>query len=91
MRVNQREQLRYTYQEIQELTRQIQRLQPEIEIVRREVKLIHPNKTELVWPLLHEHKVENNVACPLEAKLKILSLQNEENLNFECLLGFNFS
>uniref|UniRef100_A0A8V0ZQP6 IF rod domain-containing protein n=1 Tax=Gallus gallus TaxID=9031 RepID=A0A8V0ZQP6_CHICK len=36
MRVNQREQLRYTYQEIQELTRQIQRLQPEIEIVRRE-------------------------------------------------------
>ncbi|XP_065606143.1 keratin, type II cytoskeletal 1-like [Cyrtonyx montezumae] len=34
--VNQREQLRNSYQEIQELTRQIQRLQPEIEIVKRE-------------------------------------------------------
>ncbi|NXX54484.1 K2C79 protein, partial [Scopus umbretta] len=35
MWVNQREQLRNSYQEIQELTRQIQRLQPEIEIARR--------------------------------------------------------
>ncbi|NWH46704.1 K2C79 protein, partial [Fregata magnificens] len=34
MWVNQREQLRNSYQEIQELTRQIQRLQPEIEIAR---------------------------------------------------------
>uniref|UniRef100_A0A669QIQ3 IF rod domain-containing protein n=1 Tax=Phasianus colchicus TaxID=9054 RepID=A0A669QIQ3_PHACC len=34
MWVNQREQLRNSYQEIQELTRQIQRLQPEIEIKR---------------------------------------------------------
>ncbi|XP_032296956.1 keratin, type II cytoskeletal 1-like [Coturnix japonica] len=36
MWVNQREQLRNSYQEIQELTRQIQRLQPEIETVRRQ-------------------------------------------------------
>ncbi|XP_010288042.1 PREDICTED: keratin, type II cytoskeletal 1-like [Phaethon lepturus] len=35
MWVNQREQLRSSYQEIQELTRQIQRLQPEIEIARK--------------------------------------------------------
>ncbi|NXK48081.1 K2C79 protein, partial [Chauna torquata] len=35
MWVNQREQLRNSYQEIQELTRQIQRLQPEVEIVRK--------------------------------------------------------
>ncbi|XP_032060573.1 keratin, type II cytoskeletal 8-like [Aythya fuligula] len=35
MWVNQREQLKNSYQEIQELTRQIQRLQPEIEIVRK--------------------------------------------------------
>nr|XP_009478468.1 PREDICTED: keratin, type II cytoskeletal cochleal-like [Pelecanus crispus] len=35
MWVNQREQLRNSYQEIQELTRQIQRLQPEIEITRK--------------------------------------------------------
>ncbi|NWS64616.1 K2C79 protein, partial [Chunga burmeisteri] len=35
MWVNQREQLRNSYQEIQELTRQIQRLQPEIEIARK--------------------------------------------------------
>ncbi|XP_035164714.1 keratin, type II cytoskeletal 1-like [Oxyura jamaicensis] len=35
MWVNQREQLRNSYQEIQELTRQIQRLQPEIEILRK--------------------------------------------------------
>nr|XP_047911952.1 keratin, type II cytoskeletal 1-like [Anser cygnoides] len=35
MWVNQREQLRNSYQEIQELTRQIQRLQPEIEIIRK--------------------------------------------------------
>ncbi|NXJ38459.1 K2C79 protein, partial [Ciconia maguari] len=34
MWVNQREQLRNSYQEIQELTRQIQRLQPETEIAR---------------------------------------------------------
>lgn len=90
MWVNQREQLRNSYQEIQELTRQIQRLQPEIEIVRKEVKLIHPNKTKLAT--LTWGQMENNVACPLEAKLKmIFSLQNEENLNFKCLLGFNFS
>ncbi|EOA93543.1 Keratin, type II cytoskeletal 1, partial [Anas platyrhynchos] len=37
MWVNQREQLKNSYQEIQELTRQIQRLQPEIEIVRKKV------------------------------------------------------
>lgn len=92
MWVNQREQLRNSHQEIQELTRQIQRLQPEIEIVRKEVKLIHPNKTKLFLPLLHGEKVKNNVACCLEAKLKmIFSLQNEENLNLECLLGFNFN
>ncbi|XP_010119134.1 PREDICTED: keratin, type II cytoskeletal 1-like, partial [Chlamydotis macqueenii] len=35
MWVNQREQLRNSYQEIQELTRQIQRLQPELEIARK--------------------------------------------------------
>ncbi|XP_010182110.1 PREDICTED: keratin, type II cytoskeletal 1-like, partial [Mesitornis unicolor] len=35
MWVNQREQLRTSYQEIQELIRQIQRLQPEIEIARK--------------------------------------------------------
>nr|XP_009686235.1 PREDICTED: keratin, type II cytoskeletal 8-like [Struthio camelus australis] len=35
MWVNHREQLRNTYQEIQELTRHIQRLRPEIEIVRK--------------------------------------------------------
>ncbi|XP_035759591.1 keratin, type II cytoskeletal 3-like [Egretta garzetta] len=35
MWVNQREQLRNSYQEIQELSRQIQRLQPEIEIARK--------------------------------------------------------
>ncbi|KFP46242.1 Keratin, type II cytoskeletal 79, partial [Cathartes aura] len=35
MCVNQREQLRNSYQEILELTRQIQRLQPEIEIARK--------------------------------------------------------
>ncbi|NWH21923.1 K2C79 protein, partial [Grus americana] len=35
MWVNQREQLKNSYQEIQELTRQIQRLQPEIEIARK--------------------------------------------------------
>ncbi|KFV44320.1 Keratin, type II cytoskeletal 79, partial [Tyto alba] len=35
MWINQREQLRNSYQEIQELTRQIQRLQPEIEIARK--------------------------------------------------------
>ncbi|XP_028941199.1 keratin, type II cytoskeletal 1b-like, partial [Antrostomus carolinensis] len=33
--VNQREQLKTSYKEIQELTRQIQRLQPEIEIARK--------------------------------------------------------
>ncbi|XP_025915056.1 keratin, type II cytoskeletal 75-like, partial [Apteryx rowi] len=35
MWVNYREQLRNSYQEIQELTRQIQRLRPEIEIIRK--------------------------------------------------------
>ncbi|KFR05401.1 Keratin, type II cytoskeletal 79, partial [Nipponia nippon] len=35
MWVNQREQLRNSYQEIQELARQIQRLQPEVEIARK--------------------------------------------------------
>ncbi|NXA29996.1 K2C79 protein, partial [Ibidorhyncha struthersii] len=35
MWVNQRDQLRNSYKEIQELTRQIQRLQPEIEIARK--------------------------------------------------------
>uniref|UniRef100_A0A803YRL6 IF rod domain-containing protein n=1 Tax=Meleagris gallopavo TaxID=9103 RepID=A0A803YRL6_MELGA len=39
MWVNQREQLRNSYQEIQELTRQIQRLQPEIEIKRNKFYL----------------------------------------------------
>ncbi|XP_031459135.1 keratin, type II cytoskeletal 3-like [Phasianus colchicus] len=46
MWVNQREQLRNSYQEIQELTRQIQRLQPEIEIVRKEVSSLQTSVSD---------------------------------------------
>ncbi|KFP75923.1 Keratin, type II cytoskeletal 73, partial [Apaloderma vittatum] len=41
MWVNQREQLRSSYKEIQELTRLIQRLQPEIEIARKKNASLH--------------------------------------------------
>lgn len=86
MWVNQREQLRNSYQEIQELTRQIQRLQPEIEIARKKVKLVLSNMTKLFKSLLHGDSIQYNVACPLEANLEMMfSLQNEADLDFGCL------
>jgi len=79
MWVNQREQLRNSYQEIQELTRQIQRLQPEIEIARKKVKLILSNMTKLFKSPFHGDSVQYKVACPLEANLEMMfSLQNKQ-------------
>lgn len=57
MWVNQREQVRNSYQEIQELIRQIQRLQQEIEIAKRKVKLILSNMTKLFKSLLRGDSV----------------------------------
>lgn len=90
MWVNQREQLKNSYQEIQELTRQIQRLQPEIEIARKKVKLIFSNMTKLLKSLLPGNLVQYNVASPLEANLDMMfSLQNEADLIWVSILGFN--
>lgn len=86
MWVNQREQVRNSYQEIQELIRQIQRLQQEIEIARRKVKLMLSSMTKLFKSLLHGDSVQCNVAYPLEANLEMtFSLQIEADLDFGCL------
>ncbi|XP_009330532.1 PREDICTED: keratin, type II cytoskeletal cochleal-like [Pygoscelis adeliae] len=67
MWVNQREQLRNSYQEIQELTRQIQRLQPEIEIARKKVSCLQTSICD----------VEQRGDCALkDAREKHVELQN---------------
>lgn len=86
MWVNQRDQLRNSYKEIQELTRQIQRLQPEIEIARKKVKLMLSNMTKLFKSCLRGDSTQRNVACPLEANLGMMFfLQNEADPDFGCL------
>lgn len=91
MWVNQREQLRNSYQEIQELSRQIQRLQPEIEIARKKVKLILSNMTELLKSLLHGDSAQHNVAHPLQANLEMIFFSSKQSrFRFGLsTLGFN--
>lgn len=83
MWVNQREQLRNSHQEIQELARQIQRLQPEIEIARKRVKLILSSRTKWFKRLFHGISVQCEAATPLEANVGMeFSLPNDADLDF---------
>lgn len=80
---NQQEQLRNSHQEIQELARQIQRLQPEIEIARKRVKLILSCRTKWFKPLFHGISVQDEAASRVEANLGMkFSLPNEADLDF---------
>lgn len=83
MWANQREQLRNSYKEIQELTRQIQRLQPEIEMARKKVWPLLSNMSNLFKSRVRGDSVQGDVACPLEASTEVVcSLPNEADLQF---------
>lgn len=83
MWANQQEQLRNSHQEIQELARQIQRLQPEIEIARKRVRLIPSSRTKWFKPLFNGISVQYGAASHLEANLGMkFSLPNEADLDF---------
>lgn len=83
MWVSQQDQLRNSHQEIQELARLIQRLQAEIEIARKRVKLILSNRTKWLKPLFHGISVQYVAASCLEANLGMeFSLPIEADLDF---------
>lgn len=83
MWVSQQDQLRNSHQEIQELARLIQRLQAEIEMARKRVKLILSNRTKWLKPLFHGISVQYVAASCLEANLGMeFSLPIEADLDF---------
>lgn len=69
---NQRQQLRNSYKEIQELTRRIQRLQPEIEMARKKVRLLLSNVSNLFTSLVRGDSVQGDVARPFEANTEVV-------------------